>query len=90
MIRHLLRQEFNDAIPAGLPEGVPVAHKTGWITAVDHDGGIIMPPGGTAYVLVVLTSGVEDESLTRAAAADVSRIIWEARLADEERAEGAE
>lgn len=84
MVMALLRQEFNDAIPAGLPEGTPVAHKTGWITAVDHDGGIVMPAGRTTYVLVILTSGVEDETVTRAAAADVSRIIWEARLAAEE------
>ena len=84
MVKALLRQEFNDAIPAGLPEGTPVAHKTGWITAVDHDGGIVMPAGRTTYVLVILTSGVEDETVTRAATADVSRIIWEARLAAEE------
>ncbi|MEP6989492.1 MAG: serine hydrolase, partial [bacterium] len=32
----LLRQEFNDEIPAGLPAGTPVAHKTGSITATLH------------------------------------------------------
>ena len=90
MMEALLRQEFNDAIPAGLPEGTPVAHKTGWITAVDHDGGIVMPAGRTTYVLVILTSGVEDETVTRTAAADVSRIIWEARLAAEETSEETE
>ena len=79
MIEILLGQEFNDALPAGLPDGVPVAHKTGWITAVDHDGGLVFPPGASPYVLVVLTSGVEDESVTRAAAADVSRLVWEWR-----------
>ena len=81
MLDILLRQEFNDAIPAGLPDGVPVAHKTGWITAVDHDGGLVYPPAERPYVLVVLTSGVEDESITRAAAADVSRQVWEWRNA---------
>ena len=80
MMDILLRQEFNDAIPAGLPEGVPVAHKTGWITAVDHDAGIVLPQGGAAYVLVVLTSGVADETITRRATADVSRLIWEMRM----------
>ena len=79
MIDILTRQEFNDAIPVGLPDDVRVAHKTGWITAVDHDGGIVLPPDGAAYVLVILTSGIEDETVTRAAAADVSRMIWEAR-----------
>ena len=81
MLDILVGQEFNDAIPAGLPAGVPVAHKTGWITAVDHDGGIVLPPDESAYVLVILTSGVEDRTITRDAAADVSRLIWEARQA---------
>ncbi|MDT8436592.1 MAG: serine hydrolase [Gemmatimonadota bacterium] len=79
MLETLKSQEFADAIPAGLPQGTPVAHKTGWIRAVDHDGGIVFPPDGEPYVLVVLTSGVEDESVTRRAAADVSRLVWEWR-----------
>jgi len=77
MLAILGRQEFNDAIPAGLPPGTPVAHKTGWIPAVDHDGGIVFPADGTPYVLVILTAGVEDETVTRAAAAHVSRTIWD-------------
>ena len=34
MLDMLLGQEFNDGIPAGLPAGVRVAHKTGEITAL--------------------------------------------------------
>lgn len=81
MLDVLLGQEFNDAIPAGLPAGVPVAHKTGWIAEIDHDGGIVFPPVGSPYVLVILTRGVENEAVTRRAAADVSRMIWESRTA---------
>ena len=81
MIDILLRQEFNDAIPAGLPVDVRVAHKTGWIPEIDHDGGIVLPPGGSPYVLVVLTGGVEDQQVTRLAVADVSQMIWESRIA---------
>lgn len=80
MLAILGRQEFNDAIPAGLPPGTPVAHKTGWIPAIDHDGGIVFPPEGPPYVLVILTAGVEDEARTREAAAHVSRTIWDWRL----------
>ena len=49
------RQEFNDEIPAGLPPGTRVAHKTGSITGVLHDAAIVYPPGRSPYVLVVLT-----------------------------------
>jgi len=41
MLDILLAQEFNEKIPAGLPPGTRVAHKTGEITAVSHDGGIV-------------------------------------------------
>ena len=74
----LERQEFNDEIPAGLPPGTRVAHKTGQITAVLHDAAIVYPPSGTPYVLVVLTSDIPDESVARALIVDVSRLVWEA------------
>jgi beta-lactamase class A len=79
MLQILLMQEFNGMIPEGLPPDTPVAHKTGWITAVDHDGGIVDPFGAKPYVLVVLTSGVEDPEVTRAAGAEVSRLVREWR-----------
>jgi beta-lactamase class A len=72
----LLRQEFNDAIPAGLPPGTPVAHKTGSITATLHDAAIVYPPGRPAYVLVVLTRKIPQEATARALIADVSRLVW--------------
>jgi beta-lactamase class A len=75
----LLRQEFNDEIPAGLPAGTPVAHKTGQITAVLHDAAIVYPRDGDPYVLVVLTGKIPDEKVARALIADISGIVWESR-----------
>ena len=75
----LLRQEFNDEIPAGLPAGTRVAHKTGTITAHLHDAAIVYPPAGTPYVLVVLTRGVRDENVARRLIADLSSIVWRHR-----------
>ena len=72
----LLRQEFNDEIPAGVPKGVPVAHKTGSITATLHDAAIVYPPGRTPYVLVVLTRAIPDEQVARMLIADISRLVW--------------
>ena len=71
----LLRQEFNDRIPAGLPPGTRVAHKTGEITAVAHDAAIVYPPDRPAYVLVVLTRGISDTKKSAALAADISRLV---------------
>ncbi|MGH7604428.1 MAG: serine hydrolase [Gemmatimonadaceae bacterium] len=56
----LLADEFNEKIPAGLPAGVRVAHKTGEITAHSHDAAIVYPPGRKPYILVVLTRGIQD------------------------------
>lgn len=72
----LLRQQFNDEIPAGLPPGTPVAHKTGSITATLHDAAIVYPPGRKPYVLVVLTRKIPQESVARSLIADVSRLTW--------------
>jgi beta-lactamase class A len=73
----LLRQEFNGEIPAGLPKGTPVAHKTGSITATLHDAAIVYPPGRRPYVLVVLTRRISDEATARTLIADISRLVWE-------------
>jgi beta-lactamase class A len=72
----LLAQEFNDKIPAGLPAGTRVAHKTGEITAVSHDAAIVYPGGRKPYVLVVLTKGVRESAQSSALIADISRMVW--------------
>ncbi|HEY4133085.1 MAG TPA: serine hydrolase [Gemmatimonadaceae bacterium] len=72
----LLRQEFNEGIPAGLPPGTPVAHKTGWITGVLHDAAIVYPADRKPYVLVILTRGIPDESVARSLIVDLSRLVY--------------
>jgi beta-lactamase class A len=72
----LLHQEFNDEIPAGLPAGTRVAHKTGWITGVLHDAAVVYPHGRKPYVLVVLTRGIQDEKVARRLISDISRTVW--------------
>ncbi|MEO8908679.1 MAG: serine hydrolase [Gemmatimonadaceae bacterium] len=72
----LLAQEFNEKIPAGLPPGIRVAHKTGEITAHSHDAAIVYPPGRKPYVLVVLTRGIQDGARASKLIADISSMIY--------------
>ena len=76
----LLEQEFNTGIPAELPPGTRVAHKTGWITGVTHDAAIVYPQKGPTYVLVVLTKGIPDEPTAQKLIADISRMVYEHAL----------
>jgi beta-lactamase class A len=76
MIEILKAQEFNEKIPAGLPKGTPVAHKTGDITGIHHDAAIVFPPGKPPYVLVVLTSGIPDQAVADRLIAEISQVVW--------------
>jgi beta-lactamase class A len=78
MIEILAAQEHNNGIPAGFPKGTRVAHKTGWITEIGHDAGLIITPEGS-YALVVLTRGFKKHRDAEKAIAAISRTIWRAR-----------
>jgi beta-lactamase class A len=73
----LRMQQFNDAIPAGLPSGIPVGHKTGSITRINHDAAIVYAE--KPYVLVVLTRGIEDGKKSSALIASISRVMYSTR-----------
>ncbi len=75
LLRILEAQEFNDGIPAGLPRGTRVAHKTGSITATWHDAALVYPTDGRPYVLVVLTRGIPEEKAGVGMHADVARLV---------------
>jgi beta-lactamase class A len=74
MVNVLARQKFRDAIPAGLPDGTRVAHKTGNITRIHHDAAIVY--GAKPYVLVVLVRGIQDQKVSGPLIANISREIW--------------
>lgn len=74
MIEVLKRQKFRDAIPAGVPPGVAVAHKTGSITRIQHDAGVVYGP--RPYTLVVLVRGIQDGKRAQALIAQISRTVW--------------
>ncbi len=77
MIGILAQQKFRAKIPAGIPEGVRVANKTGSITQIDHDAAIVFPEGRKPYILVVLTRGMERREDAERLIAKLSRLVYE-------------
>jgi beta-lactamase class A len=77
MIDILLHQQFNSIIPAELPASVRVAHKTGSITGVLHDSGIVFPANNHNYVLVLLSKDIDSEESARKFLSSISKIIYD-------------
>lgn len=83
MIAILKDQQFNEIIPFYLPKDVSVAHKTGSITGVHHDAGIVYLPDGRSYVLVLLSKNLEDFDLGTKQLAGISKRIYDHMLKTE-------
>jgi len=66
--------DFEDRIPAGVPDHIQVAHKTGNEVQVYNDCGLILSVD--PYVLCILTKGVEEEEALEIIP-KISRAIWE-------------
>ncbi|HSJ88629.1 MAG TPA: serine hydrolase [Anaerolineales bacterium] len=79
MIQILLGQEFNESIPALLPNFVKVAHKTGWTNDFYHDTGIVFPQEREPYVLTIMTKGFTEDTESEAheCMANLSKLIYE-------------
>jgi beta-lactamase class A len=76
MVEILEHQRFNESIPAGLPAGTRVAHKTGEITKIHHDAAIVFAP--RPFVLVILTRGLPEIKASSVLMADIARILYQA------------
>jgi beta-lactamase class A len=77
MLDILHAQEFRNGIPARLPRAVRVAHKTGEISTVAHDAGIVYPPNHKPYVVAILTEWPPEGAGRSATIAEVSHTIFE-------------
>ena len=78
MLEILHAQEFNSMIPEGLPKDARVAHKTGEISTVCHDAGIVFLPGRKPYVVAILTEMAPSVETRSAPVAEISRAVFEA------------
>jgi beta-lactamase class A len=71
------QQQFDNRLPKLLPPDTPVANKTGSITGVCHDAGIIYSPAGP-LVVVVLTQGLPDDALAEGVIRRAGRLVYDA------------
>ncbi|HKO57000.1 MAG TPA: serine hydrolase [Thermoanaerobaculia bacterium] len=83
MLNIMLQQQYRSGIPAGLPKAARVAHKTGNISTVHHDAGIVYLEGRKPYVLVILTQFAAENG-RGTAVAEVSRDIFNALAGTQE------
>jgi beta-lactamase class A len=81
MLNILFQQRFSSGIPAGLPSDVRinarVAHKTGEISTIAHDAGLVYLPGRKPYAIVILTEWNQNSSDHQEAIARISQIVYE-------------
>jgi beta-lactamase class A len=76
----LTRTTTESGIPAGVPAGATVVHKTGTIDAVDNDAALVMSGPDGAYVLTVMTDGLGG-ALGWGLIASAAAAVWQAELA---------
>jgi len=79
MIEVLAEQEWREKIPAGLPEGLLVANKTGGVSGTSNDAAIVFTPCGAPLVMVVFWKGLTHEAKLRAggAIAQIAAVLYE-------------
>lgn len=75
MLDLLKGQTLNSKIPADLPDGVVVAHKTGELDKVSHDAGIIYNTNGP-YLFVMMSESTSPAGAVQRIA-DTSKAVYE-------------
>jgi len=75
MLDLLAKQQLNDRIPKLLPEGTKVAHKTGELEGVKHDGGIVYSPKGD-YIIVLMSQSNNPLGAAERMA-DISKAVYD-------------
>jgi len=62
MLARLERQQINNRLPAQLPAGVVVAHKTGNLVGATHDAGIIYTKSGPRVVVAMTWDALDEDA----------------------------
>lgn len=68
--------DFEDRLPAQLPNNARIYHKIGTATAGLHDVGVVVTPH-TMYYIGIFTRGVSDEDRAAKDIATISRVVYD-------------
>ncbi|MDN5852942.1 MAG: class A beta-lactamase-related serine hydrolase [Actinomycetia bacterium] len=77
--RVLAACETNEAIPAGLPAGTYIAHKTGWIDGACHDAALVRPDDAEPFILSIYSGADLGEDDLHSLVAEAAARCWDAR-----------
>lgn len=72
----LSKSQLNNRIPAKLPKNIRIAHKTGELSRVRNDAGIVFLEGNP-YVVVIMSQNLEGEDEGVENLAEISRIVYD-------------
>jgi beta-lactamase class A len=84
MVDVLHGQHFKSGIPAGLPREARVAHKTGEISTIAHDAGLVYLPDRKPYALAILTEWDPSTPGRSATIAAASYLAYASLIGDRE------
>lgn len=76
MLDILTRQQVQDKLPFYLPEGTLIAHKTGTLPGVEHDGGILFLPNGP-YIICILTADLVVNFQGLQLVSSIGKVVYE-------------
>lgn len=71
LLDKLENQVWKERVPAGIPDGIKVASKPGWLEGYQNSAAIVYGPK-TTYVIVVMTNNSSVEAI-----ADVSKQVYD-------------
>ena len=79
MVEVMAQQEWREKIPAGLPDGLLVANKTGGVSGTSNDAAIVYTPAGAPMVMVIFWKGLGHQAKAQAdaAIAEIAAVLYE-------------
>jgi beta-lactamase class A len=76
MMSLMLAQERNTKIPALIPKGIKIAHKTGELSKTENDVGIVFG-SKTDYIICIMTKELKNTNEARKRISQISKVVYD-------------